>query len=199
MTSPIFRATCRDALKKIPAWSAPVPPEPWEKDSVVPADPVGSGQQAMHYLAPDIFRVALRNHRLLHLEDGHATFQDQEATTDTLTTQIRPVDALIRHFWPHVLPTRFINVRSSGFLPSRNRARLAQVNERLIVEPVDKQRPPHAPAAMPDGQQAHAMRCPLCGNVIRLVGDIAPRRLRPLWKTPRVGVPSHRECNGRQC
>jgi Putative transposase/Transposase zinc-binding domain len=177
--SVIFRAKFRDALQKIPHLYAQVPPETWEKDWVVHAEPVGSGQQALKYLAPYIFRVALSNQRLLKLEDGNVTFQYKDAKTDTLKTQILPVEELIRRFLQHVLPTRFIKVRYYGFLSARNRHRLAQVKAVLNVEPVEKQPPLHAPAEMPDGQQAHEMRCPTCGSVMRLVGDLAPTRLRP--------------------
>jgi Putative transposase len=154
-----------------------VPPATWEKDWVVHAEPVGSGQQALKSLAPDIFRVALNNQRILRLEDGHVTFQDTAAKTDTLNTQILPVEEFIRRFLPHVLPSRFINVRYYGFLSSRNRHRLAQVNERLNVKPLEKPQPPHAPAEVPAVQSAE-MRCPRCGSVMQLVGDIVPTRLR---------------------
>jgi ribosomal protein S27AE len=175
--STIFRAKFRDALKKTPAVYAQVPPETWERDWVVHAEPVGSGQQALKYLAPYIFRVALSNQRLLKLEDGHVTFQYKDAKTDTLNTQILPVEAFIRRFLQHVLPPRFIKVRYYGFLSSRNRHRLAKLNDLLNVKPVETPQPPHAPAAMPDSQQAER-RCPKCGSIMRLVGDIEPTRLR---------------------
>jgi DNA-directed RNA polymerase subunit M/transcription elongation factor TFIIS len=175
--SPIFRAKFRDALKKLPELYAQVPPETWEKDWVVHAEPVGSGQQALKYLAPYIFRVALSNHRILKLEDGDVTFQYTEAKTDTPNTQVLPVEEFIRRFLQHVLPPRFIKVRYYGFLSSRNRHRLARVNELLNVKPLEKPPPPHTPAEVPDGQQAE-MRCPKCGSVMRLVGDIAPTRFR---------------------
>lgn len=175
--STIFRAKFRDALKKPPALYAPVPPATWEKDWGVHAEPVGSGQQALKYLAPYIFRVALSNQRILKLEDDHVTFQYHDAKTDQLKTQILPVEEFIRRFLQHVLPSRFIKVRDYGFLSSRNRHRLAQVNERLNVKPLEKQQPPHTPAEVPDGQPAE-MRCPKCGSVMQLVGDIVPTRFR---------------------
>jgi Putative transposase/Transposase zinc-binding domain len=175
--STIFRAKFRDALKKLPDLYAQVPPETWEKDWVVHAEPVGSGQQALKYLAPYIFRVALSNQRILKLEDDHLTFQYKDAKTDTLHTQILPVEEFIRRFLQHVLPTRFIKVRYYGFLSSRNRHRLAQVNELLNVKPLEKQQPPHAPAEVPAGQPAE-MRCPKCGSVMQLVGAIGPTRFR---------------------
>jgi hypothetical protein len=175
--STIFRAKFRDALQKTPAVYAHVPPETGERDWVVHAEPLGSGQQALKYLAPSIFRVALSHQRLLKLEDGNVTFQYKDAKTATLNTQILPVEALIRRVLQHVLPPRFIKVRYYGFLSSRNRHRLAKLNDLLNGKPVATPQPPHAPAAMPDSQQAE-MRCPKCGSIMRLVGDIEPTRLR---------------------
>lgn len=155
--SVIFRAKFRDALQKIPQVYAHVPPETWEKAWVVPAEPVGSGQQALKSLAPDIFRVARSNQRLLKLEDGHVTFQGKDAKTDTLKTQILPVEELIRRFLQPVLPTRFIKVRDYGFLSSRNRHRLAQVKALLNVEPLEKPPPLHPPLRRRMGRKL--MRC----------------------------------------
>jgi hypothetical protein len=175
--STIFRAKFRDALQNPPALCAQVPPETWERDGVVPAEPVGSGQQALKDLAPYIFRVALRNQRLLKLEDGHVTSQYKDAKTATLNPQTLPVEEFLRRFLPHVLPPRFINVRYYGFLSSRHRHRLARLNDRLNVKPVATPQPPHAPAAVPDSQQT-ARRWPKCGRSMRLVGDIKPTRFR---------------------
>lgn len=176
--STIFRAKFRDALKKTPALYAQVPPETWERAWVVHAEPVGSGQQALKYLAPYIFRVALSNQRLLKLAEGHVTFQYKDAKTNTLNTPLLPVEEFIRRFLQHVLPPRFIKVRYDGFLSSRNRHRLVMLNDLLNVKPVETPQPPHAPAGVPDRQQTE-MRCPKCGSIMRLVGDIEPTRFRP--------------------
>ncbi|MDZ7362303.1 MAG: transposase [candidate division KSB1 bacterium] len=51
-----------------------------KKNWVVDCRPVGSGERALKYLAPYIFRVAISNRRLLKLEtcpgrNGNVTFQ----------------------------------------------------------------------------------------------------------------------------
>ena len=79
--SKIFRAKFRDALKKKPELFSQVPPETWKKDWVVDCRPVGSGERAIKYLAPYIFRVAISNRRLLKLENGNVTFQYRNGET----------------------------------------------------------------------------------------------------------------------
>jgi hypothetical protein len=140
--------------------------------------PVGSGQQALQYLAPYIFRVAISNKRILKLEDGKVTFQYTDAKTDTLTTQTVLAEEFIRRFLQHVLPNRFIKVRYYGFLSSRTRHRLEKVKELLHIKPIETAPPTQTAVDAPDGQETPEMRCPKCGSVMRLVGEIAPTRFR---------------------
>jgi hypothetical protein len=153
-------------------------PSPWEKAGVVPADPVSSGPPTLKYLAPDLFRVALRNPRLLKLEDGRLTVQDTDAKTAPLHPQPLPGEALLRRFLPHLLPPRFITRPYYGFLSSRHWLRLAQLHDLLDVKPGATPQPPHAPAAGSDRLQA-ARRCPTGGSIRRLVVALAPTRYRP--------------------
>jgi len=74
----IFRAKFRDALQKTPLY-AQVPPQVWNQDWVVDCQPVGSGQAALKYLAPYVFRVALSNNRILKLENRQVTFRFKTA------------------------------------------------------------------------------------------------------------------------
>ncbi len=85
--SKIFRAKFRDALKKKPELFRQVPPETWKKDWVVDCRPVGSGERALKYLAPYIFRVAISNRRLLKLENGNVTFQYRDGETKQFKTK----------------------------------------------------------------------------------------------------------------
>jgi hypothetical protein len=54
----IFRAKMRDELKKAGLYSQ-VDHQGWTKEWVVHSEPVGSSEQALKYLAPYIFRVAI--------------------------------------------------------------------------------------------------------------------------------------------
>ncbi|NUM65585.1 transposase, partial [candidate division KSB1 bacterium] len=135
--SKIFRAKFRDALKKQkPELFRQVPPGTWKKDWVVDCRPVGSGERALKYLAPYIFRVAISNRRLLKLENGNVTFQYRDGETKRFRTKTVAAEEFIRRFLQHVLPHRFIKVRYYGFLSSSHRKRLEKVKELLHVKPV---------------------------------------------------------------
>ena len=67
--SRIFRTKFRDALRHTPA-CAEVPSTVWQQEWVVHCQPVGNGLNALKYLAPYIFRVAISNRRILNVEDG---------------------------------------------------------------------------------------------------------------------------------
>ena len=176
--SKIFRAKFREALKKKPELFALVPPETWQKPWVVHGEPVGSGERAIKYLAPYIFRVAISNRRLIKLENGHVTFQFRESSTKQLKAKTLPAEEFIRRFLQHVLPYRFIKVRYYGFLSARQRKRLEKVKELLHVTPVVTETAGATADQAPEEPEHHLMRCPKCGGVMEFVSDIAPKQPR---------------------
>jgi hypothetical protein len=67
--SRVFRAKFRDALRQADAAVfAQVPAEVWQQDWVVHGQPVGRGENAIKYLAPYVFRVAISNRRIVKLD-----------------------------------------------------------------------------------------------------------------------------------
>jgi len=72
--SKLFRGKFRAALKKT-ALIEQVPVEVWQQDWVVHCQSVGSGEAALKYLAPYIFRVALSNNRIVKVEQDQVTFR----------------------------------------------------------------------------------------------------------------------------
>jgi len=174
--SKIFRGKLRDALAKADLLTL-VPQEVWQKEWVVHSEPVGAGETVFKYLAPYIFRVALSNKRLVKSEDGCVTFRYRESGSKQWKMQTLPAEEFLRRFLQHVLPKGFIKVRYYGFLSSRRRPQLEKIKTLLHVSPA-----PAAPqietvedATTPS--EPPVMRCPKCGNVMRLVGDL-PRKAR---------------------
>lgn len=171
--SKIFRGKLRDALKQADLLKL-VPPEVWQKQWVVHCEPVGTGEAVLKYLAPYIFRVAISNKRLVKSENGCVTFRYRESGSKQWKTQTLVAEEFLRRFLQHVLPKGFIKVRYYGFLSSRRRARLEKIKTLLQVSPA--QTPPQTQAAE-DAAELPVMRCPKCGNVMRLLGDL-PRKAR---------------------
>jgi hypothetical protein len=177
--SKIFRAKFRDALKKRSEICAQVPPETWKKDWVVHCEPVGSGQQALKYLAPYIFRVAMSNRSLLKLENGNVTFRYRDGATKQVRTMTLSAEEFIRRFLQHALPHRFIKVRYYGFLSHRHRQRLLKVKELLGVASSEIESSANITSdASDDGPNHRAIRCPKCSGVMRWLDAIAPTRTR---------------------
>ena len=126
----IFRAKFRDLLKKTGLFDQ-IPPQIWRQHWVVDIIAVGSGQAALKYLAPYVFRVAISNRNILALKDGHVTFRYRDSKTNTTRTTTLPAEQFIGRFLHHVLPRGFQKVRTYGLLHPKQRHLLAIVKEQL--------------------------------------------------------------------
>ena len=106
---------------------AAVPPAVWGKGWVVDCRPVGSGEAALKYLAPYVFRVALSNNRLESVVNDQVTFRYRVADSKKIKRCRLPAEAFIRRFLQHVLPRGFVKVRYFGWFSPGNRPLLASV------------------------------------------------------------------------
>ena len=122
--SPIFRAKFRDALKKTDLFDS-VPAGVWKKDWVVHCKPVGNGNNALKYLAPYIYRVAITNNRIEKLENDQVSFRFKNSDSDHWETVTQPAPEFIHRFLQHVLPKNFFKIRYYGFLSPIKRNLLA--------------------------------------------------------------------------
>ena len=120
----IFRAKFRDALKKTDLFDT-VAATVWQKDWVVHCKPVGNGTNALKYLAPYIYRVAITNNRIEKLQDGQVSFRFKNSDTDQWQTVTLPACDFIHRFLQHVLPKGFVKIRYYGFLSPNKRNLLA--------------------------------------------------------------------------
>ena len=169
--SVIFRAKFRDALRKAaPDLFADIPPDVWNKDWVVHCQPVGDGLQAVRYLAPYIFRVAISNRRIGRLANGKVTFRYRATDTGTLKTCTLHAEEFIRRFLQHVLPKGFVKVRYFGFFSHGSRQRLDALRQSLDVSlPAGPDEPTAEPEPV-DSPIPRVVRCPVCN--------------RPMWRHP---------------
>jgi len=176
----IFRAKFRDALQKTPLYPQ-VPPQVWNQDWVVDCEPVGSGQAALKYLAPYVFRVALSNHRILKLENGQVTFRYQDGQTKTQKLATLSAPEFIRRFLQHVLPHRFQKVRCFGFFRAQQRQHLQQIKASLVVPASAQDSLPEPPPShnAPSEPGPSVIRCPQCGRPMQLVEQLPRQKLTP--------------------
>jgi putative transposase/transposase-like zinc-binding protein len=158
----LFRAKLRAALRQTD-WYGQVSAQTWQQAWVVDCRPVGSGEAALKYLAPYIFRVALSNNRIVGVQDDLVTFRYHDGETKQICTCSLPVLTFLARFLQHVLPKGFVQVRYYGLYRGRQRALLTHIRQRLaqtqrIVRPALSVEPA---ACFPT--VAPVVRCPVCG------------------------------------
>ena len=167
----LFRGKLRDRLKELELDSQ-VPTEVWRKDWVVDCVPVGDGQRTLKYLGPYVHRVALSDHRISDLQDHQVTFGYNPSGSQRVTTRTLPVLTFITLFLKHVLPRRFMKVRSYGLLASASRRTLQSIRLAVLTSRSQPPQPKVSPTT-------HCISCPHCGGVMEHVGFIAFPRPPP--------------------
>ena len=150
-----------------------IPKAAWMKKWNIDVEPVGSGEAALKYLAPYVFRVAISNNNILSLKGGKVTFRYRESKTNIRKTMTLEAHEFIRRFLQHVLPKGFVKVRYYGFMATKKRALLDKIKERLgkILSPVRKL---YQKASKP-------FCCPSCGKTMAFIGELPRKRGPPQW------------------
>lgn len=80
--SRLIRGTFRKALTDTGLFDK-VPSSVWKHEWVCHIEPVGTGQSALKYLTPYIFRVAISNNNILSLKQGKVTFRYKDGDSKT--------------------------------------------------------------------------------------------------------------------
>lgn len=128
--------------------------------------PFGGPAQVLAYIAAYTHRVAISNRRILAFDDENVTFswhdykENYAAKTTTLAAR-----EFLRRFVMHIVPPRFVRIRTYGLLANRDRrANIARARE-LIGQVRVRRSAPRGPAIIP---------CPQCGGVMQVILKIAP-------------------------
>jgi len=167
--SPIFRAKFRDGLKKTNLYNA-VPAGVWKKPWVVHCKPVGNGHNALKYLAPYIYRVAITNNRIEKLKNGEVTFRYKDSDTKEWHSVTLPALEFIHRFLQHVLPKNFVKIRYYGLLAPNKRSLLAAAQ--YLLKTTEPAKTIQKPADKPN-------TCPRCGSLLRWVKPLPKTRAPP--------------------
>ena len=173
--SRLFRGKLRQALRNSDGY-ARIPTRVWQQEWVVHCESVGSGLNALKYLAPYIFRVALSNNRLLKLENDRVTFRYRDTETGAEKRCSLGAHEFIHRFLQHVLPKSFVKVRYYGFFASTRRARLAALRQSLLA--TTDLNAQHTASTHPSSGSAppppHTRPCPHCGQPMLFVHTLSP-------------------------
>ncbi|MCX6149706.1 MAG: transposase [Ignavibacteriales bacterium] len=175
----IFKAKFRDELKKAnPLLFYQVPSKVWRDDWVVNSIPVGTGNAALKYLAPYVFRPAISNNRILKLENGKVTFKYKESKTKLWKTITLLAEEFMRCYLQHVLPKSFVKVRYYGLFASKNKMMLHKANNILSGNSVKTK-------IKCEPKKTKSFKCPVCGKDMTLF-MIIPRGTSYSNKAPPV-------------
>jgi hypothetical protein len=174
----IFKAKFRDGLKQLGLYSQ-VETIVWKKKWVVDIEAVGSGHEALKYLTPYIFRVAISNKNILNVTERDVTFRYRDRDSDTTHTKTLPAEQFIGRFLQHVLPKGFQKVRTFGLYHPKQRHKLQLVKEQL--QPQDSTvTTKDASKQTTETKSTTRVYCPCCKVEMIRIGKINNQRGPPI-------------------
>jgi hypothetical protein len=134
---------------------------------VVYAKPPCDGpERVLEYLSRYTHRIAISNHRLLHVDDEAVTLRYKDYRSRRSRSLTLTLAEFCRRFLLHVLPKGLVRIRYYGFLANGGRARLLACCRVALGQPVDTQ----VERASEDGELFLALLplglrlCPHCGH-----------------------------------
>lgn len=154
----------------------------WTTPWIVHAQPAGDGTRVLDYLARYLFRVAISNSRLEHIDDGQVTFRYRDNRTQEIRRATLSGVEFLRRFLHHVLPRRCTKVRYYGLWSATRRADLDRARAVLAAArtPAPPAAPPAPRATASVAPSAAAPICPLCHlGTLTLIAVLRPERKVP--------------------
>jgi len=144
--------------------------------------PFGGPQHVLEYLSRYTHRVAISNHRLLHMENGQVSFRwkdyrDRQHPDKVMTVA---VDEFIRLFLQHTLPTGFQRIRYYGYLANSHRIGKLELCRALLATASSDLLPTLSACCQRAAElrDVDRSRCPRCG-----VGELSRYLLPPPWRS----------------
>jgi hypothetical protein len=173
--SPIYRAKFLDCLAKS-GLAEQARQAVGDKKWIVHSKAVGDGRQALRYLAPYVYRVAISNGRLVRVEPGpdglgRVTFTYRKSGSRRPRAMTLTADEFLRRFLQHVLPRGFQKVRHYGFAHPRQRVNFEWLN--MLVTITLNAVYVLLVAAKPL-TVSHGPTCPDCGAEMIYMGFVPP-------------------------
>ena len=168
--SRIVRAKFRDQIATH-GLLGEIPAEVWAMEWNVNCQTAGDGSEALQYLAPYVFKVAIGERRILSVDADSVRFRYQKLHSYPVRTMTLPVMEFMRRFLQHVLPRGFMTVRYYGFLSPSSSVPLQDVKARIEMATGFALA---APETEPTSQPPPALRCRHCGGTLRFSRFVRP-------------------------
>jgi hypothetical protein len=152
----------------------------FRRDWVVYAKrPFGGPQHVLQYLARYTHRVAISNHRIVHVADGKVTFRWKDyAHKSKQKLMTVTAEEFLRRFLLHTLPRGFVRIRFCGFLANRRRGELLPLCRKLLR--ADPPLPSATTIAAGPTPQC-VWLCPYCGGAMVLFEKLTAQQIR--WRS----------------
>jgi len=132
--------------------------------------PFGGPEHVLHYLARYTHRVAISNHRIVNVSEGKVSFRWKDyAHGGQPRVMTLDADEFLRRFLLHLLPQRFVRIRSFGFLANRGREELLTRCRAALAVPL---------AAPEEVCAGSGVRCPACGGPMVVVQRLTAFEVR---------------------
>jgi hypothetical protein len=128
--------------------------------------PFGGPEHVLRYLGAYTHRVAISNHRLLALADGHVIFRWRDsAHGNQKRLMTLPVEEFLRRFLLHLLPRGFVRIRNFGFLANPQRAVRLSLCCRLLQDGAEIS----VTTASSVADHSHSLwNCPVCRGTMHV-------------------------------
>ena len=138
--SKVFRAKYVAELSKNIKLEKDLRESLFKKNWVVYAKrPFGSPKTVVEYLGRYTHKIAISNHRIMHIDEQNVTFSYKDYRQKGLkkAMSLSHVE-FIRRFAQHILPKRFVRIRHYGMLSSTwKREKFQKVREHFKLQPIE--------------------------------------------------------------
>jgi hypothetical protein len=147
-------------------------------------------RQVIEYLGRYTHKIAISNHRIKAIEDGHVHFKWKDYRTGKLKVMKLAAVEFLRRFCQHIIPSGFVRIRHYGILASRNKTtKLNQAKLFFRLTPWQKPQISDWKQVAQERMGINPDQCPHCKQgTLRLVEILDPLRgppqFDPLTRTP---------------
>jgi len=110
----------------------------YKKWNVYAKSPFGGPAQVVAYLGRYTHKIAITRHRMLEVTDTHIQFRYKDyADGNTVKEMTLTHQEFLRRFEQHILPRRFVKIRSYGYLKNCGKtARLQALRKSMNIAPM---------------------------------------------------------------